>query len=91
MNTGINVKKFGLACGITGALLYSGCILLMLTVGRDGTIAFFNSLLHGIDVSSVIRMNIPLREALMGIVETFILGWLTGACVAAIYNSSIKT
>lgn len=82
----INVKKLGLAAGLTCALLYLGCIIVMATVGHDGTITFFNSLLHGLDVSSIIRMKIPLWEACMGIVETFILGWLVGATVAALYN-----
>ncbi len=86
----INVKKLGLAFGFTGALLYLGCMIVMLTAGHAGTVKFFNSLLHGLDVSSIIRMNVPLWEAGIGIVETFILGWLIGACVAAFYNSSIK-
>lgn len=33
------------------------------------------------------RMDIPWWEAVMGIVQTFILGWLIGALVAAIYNA----
>lgn len=86
----INVKKLGFAFGATGALLYIGCILVMATVGRDGTIKFFNSLLHGLDVSPVIRMEIPFWEALIGIVETFILAWLIGACIAAIYNATLE-
>ena len=86
----IHVKRFGFACGITGVILYLGCILLMATVGKDGTIMFFNSLLHGIDVSSVIKMDIPVTEALMGIAQTFILGWLIGACMAAFYNVTMK-
>ncbi len=90
MHTTINVKKFGLASGLTGALLYLGCIIVMATVGRDGTVKFFNSLLHGLDVSSIVRLNIPLWEAGAGIVETFIIGWLAGACMAAIYNISFK-
>ncbi len=90
MSTTINVKKFGLASGLTGALLYLGCIIVMATVGRDGTVKFFNSLLHGLDVSSIVRLNIPLWEAGAGIVETFIIGWLAGACMAAIYNISFK-
>ncbi len=85
----INIRKFGLAVGATGALIYLGCILLMLTAGRNGTIHFFNSLLHGLDVTSIIRMQVPVWEALLGIVETFIIGWLVGACVAGIYNFSI--
>ncbi len=86
----INVKKFGFAVGSTGALLYVGCMFVMFTVGRDGLLLFFNSLLHGLDISSIVRMNIPIWEALIGLVETFILGWLIGASIAAIYNATIK-
>lgn len=91
MRTVIDVKKFGLAVGLTGALLYLGCAVVMATVGYDGTVKFFNSLLHGLDVSSIVRTNVPLWEAGVGIIETFILGWLIGACIAAIYNSTIKS
>ncbi len=65
-------------------------MILMITVGQSGTVAFFNSLLHGLDVSSIIRNETPLWEACVGIIETFILGWLVGACIAAIYNATIK-
>lgn len=86
----LNVNKLGLATGLTGALLYLGCIVVMFTVGRDGSVKFFNSLLHGLDVSSIIRMDIPLWEACLGIVQTFVLGWLIGACIASLYNWKIK-
>lgn len=89
MNT-INIKQFGLAFGITGAVLYLGCILLMSVVGHDGTVSFFNSLLHGFDTSSIVRMDIPIWEALIGIIETFILSWFVGACIASVYNFSMK-
>lgn len=86
----LNVKKFGFALGLTGALLYLGCMIVMATTGREGTITFFNSLLHGIDTSSIIKMDMPLLEAFFGIVQTFIIGWLIGACIAAFYNAQIK-
>lgn len=86
----INVKKFGLAAGLTGALLYLGCIIVMATVGRAGTVKFFNSLLHGLDASTIIRMEVPFWEALIGLAETFIIGWLVAACMAAFYNSFSK-
>ncbi len=82
----LKVKKLGMAFGLTGALLYLGCIILMVTVGHAGTVKFLNSLLHGLDTSSIIRMDVPLQEAVMGLVETFILAWLVGASVAAFYN-----
>lgn len=86
----LNVKKFGLALGLTGALLYLGCILVMATVGREGTVIFFNSLLHGLDSSTIIRMDVPLWEAGLGLAQTFIIAWLIGACVAGFYNVTIK-
>jgi len=86
----IDVKRFGLAVGTTLALLYLGCVFVMATASEAVTILFFNSLLHGIDVTGIIRTDMPLWEALMGLVETFVLGWLTGAAVAAIYNVSLK-
>ena len=89
MNTTINVKKFGFATGLTAALLYLGCAVVMATAGHNGTVKFFNSLLHGLDVSTIVRMDVPLWEAGIGIVETFVLGWLIGACVAGFYNAFV--
>lgn len=86
----IHVKRFGFACGLTSALLYLGCMLLMIFMGHDITVKFFNSLLHGVDVSTIVRMSVPLWEALLGIIETFIIGWLVGACIAVVYNEAIK-
>lgn len=86
----INVKKLGFAFGLTAALLYLGCMVVMWTAGREGTIDFFNSLLHGLDTTNIIRMDVPLWEAGLGIIQTFILGWLTGACIAALYNLQSK-
>jgi len=82
----INIKRFGMACGVTFALLYLGCVLAMWTVGKEASILFFNSLMHGIDVTSIIRTDMPWWEMVMGVVEIFILGWLTGATIASIYN-----
>lgn len=85
-----NVKKLGFAFGLTGALIYLGCMIVMATAGQQGTITFFNSLLHGLDITNVIRMDVPLLEAFLGIIQTFILGWLIGACIAAFYNAQLK-
>jgi hypothetical protein len=87
----LNIKKLGFAFGLTGALIYLGCMIVMATAREEGSIIFFNSLLHGLDVSSIIRMDVPLLEAFFGIVQTFILGWLIGACIGAFYNAQIKT
>ena len=86
----IHTRKSGLAFATTGTLLYFGCAVVMLTLGHDSTVKFFNSLLHGLDVASIIRMDIPLVEVLTGLVQTFIISWLIGACIAGIYNISFN-
>ncbi len=86
----ISPKKFGFAVGLTLGLLYLGCAIVMATVGHAGTVKFFNSLLHGLDVSTIIRMNVSLGEAAIGLVETVVLGWLIGACIAGFYNAVLK-
>ena len=86
----LNVKKLGFAFGLTGTIIYLGCMIVMATAGREGSIIFFNSLLHGLDTSNIIRMDIPQLEVLMGIVQTFILWWLIGASIGAFYNAQIK-
>ena len=75
-----------MAFGFTGALLYVGCALVMLIGGGTGTVKLFNSLLHGLDVSGIVRMGVPLGESLVGLVATFLLGWLAGMCIAWVYN-----
>ena len=82
----INVKKMGLAVGLTAALLHLGCVTVILFTSRETTIAFFNSLLHGLDVTSILRTDMPAKEMVFGFAQIFILGWLTGASIASIYN-----
>ena len=65
-------------------------MIVMATAGQEGTIAFFNSLLHGLDTTNIIRMDVSLLEALFGIIQTFILWWLIGACIGGFYNAQIK-
>lgn len=86
----MHVRKFGIAVGLIGAFLYLGCVLLMIVVGKEGTTIFFNSLLHGLDTSSIIRMEISFIEVCIGFLETLVLGWLVGAGIASIYNFQMK-
>jgi len=87
----LNVKKFGFSFALTGALIYLGCMIVMLTAGKEGSVKFFNSLLHGLDTTSIIRMDISVTEAFFGVVQTFILWWLIGASIAGFYNAQLKT
>lgn len=84
--TTISVKRMGFAIGATAALLYVGCVFVMLTVPHDAVVAFFNSIMHGWDVEPIMRWDMPWWEAIFGVIEIFILGWLVGAVVAVFYN-----
>ncbi len=82
----ISISRFGSALGVSSTLLYLGCVFFMATVNKETVIKFSNSLFHGLDVSTIIRWEIPWTETVIGVFETFLLGWLFGAMIAAIYN-----
>lgn len=82
----LNANALGLAVGMTGILFYVLCMLLMWIGGADVTATFFNSLLHGLDVHEVMRMSVPAGETVMGLILTFVLGWLGGYFIALLYN-----
>jgi hypothetical protein len=82
----LDIRRLGFAFGATAGLLYVGCMFVMLTVSHDVVIRFFNSLLHGWDVAPIMRWDMPWWEAIIGVLETFILGWLVGAAFAVFYN-----
>lgn len=82
----LSPRAFGFAFGATGVLFYLGCVLTMSTVPREKAILFFNSLLHGIDVTPILRHSVSPAEVCLGIVGTFVLGWFAGAFIAIFYN-----
>jgi len=82
----INVKKFGLAVGLTLVFLRLGCAIVILTTNREQAILFFNTILHGIDVTMILRTQMSAMEMFYGFVQIFVLGWLAGASIASIYN-----
>ena len=82
----LNVQRFSFAFGVASALLYVGCAVFMAVLGKQSTITFFNSLMHGLDVRLIIRMDVPFQDTIIGIIETFILGWVFGAVIGLVYN-----
>jgi hypothetical protein len=84
----LGVKRLGLALGTSLALIYLGCILVMMTVPREVAVRFFNSLTHLVDLSVIIRWEMAWWEMAVGFLQVFILGWLLGAMIAVFYNIS---
>jgi len=88
MNT-ISIKGSGFAFGVACGLLYIACATLMLVAPKELVVRFFNSIMHGLDVESVVRWDMPWSEALVGTVEVILLGWLFGALIASLYNLAV--
>lgn len=86
MHAELSVRRAGLALGTAFAVAYAGCSFVMLTVPQEAAIRFYNSILHGVDVGAFIRWDMPWWEMVIGVLEVFILGWLFGALMAAVYN-----
>ncbi|MCG8601442.1 MAG: DUF5676 family membrane protein [Verrucomicrobiales bacterium] len=82
----LNPIRLGFAVGCVVVLFYLGCMLTMATVSHEQAVTFFNSLLHGLDVEPILRKAVPANEVCLGLVSTFVLGWLGGAAVAGFYN-----
>lgn len=78
--------KLGIALASVGIVMYLGCMALMALLGHDGTIWFFNSILHGFDTETIIRMEVPLVQTISGILLTGALAGITGWLVGVIHN-----
>lgn len=86
----ISPKRLGFSLACTFTILYIGCVFVMMMVPKEVAISFFNSLMHGVDVTSIMRWEMPLIEMIIGILETFILSWFVGATIAVFYNLGAK-
>lgn len=82
----LSAIRLGFAFGITFGLFYIACIAMMTLFGEQATVFVFNSLMHGIDTTEIIRMNVPISDSLIGLTGTFGLGWVMGALIALFYN-----
>lgn len=82
----ISPRRAGIAFGGACGLMYLGCVFVMLTVPKSAVIRFFNSIMHGWNVEPIMRWDLPWWEAVIGVIQFSILGWLFGALVAVIYN-----
>lgn len=82
----LNPKRLGLAFAMSASVFYLGCTLLMGMIGASALTAFFNGILHGLDVAPIIVDSVSPLITITGFVNTFILSWLFGALIAVVYN-----
>lgn len=86
----ISIKRLGFALGTSSAVLYLGCAFVMITVPQEAAVKFFNSITHGVNWGPIMRWDMPWWEMVVGVLQVFILGWLFGALIAALYNFAGK-
>ncbi len=86
MTATLSIKRLGFALGTACGLFYLGCVFVMLTVPQEAALRFFNSITHGVDWGPIMRWDMLWPEAVIGVLEIFIIGWLFGAVVATFYN-----
>ena len=86
----LSVKRLSFALGAGFAVLHLGCAFVMITVPKDAAVRFFSSIMHGVDVTPIVRWDMPWWEMVVGVLQVFIVGWLFGAVVAALYNLGVK-
>ena len=82
----LNTKSFGLASGIISVIIYLGCALVMIVLGKEGLVKLSNLLFHGMEFSEIIRTDIPFYETVIGAIFSFIFWGTTGFFLAFIYN-----
>ena len=90
MNT-LDAKKFTLASGLTGVIVYFSCFILMAVLPRETLIKLGNLLFHGLDFSQDIRMDIPFTETLTGLFASFIVWGIIGFIFVTLYNKVKST
>jgi hypothetical protein len=84
----INAFSAGIATAVTLAVLSTVCAA-ALAIWPDGTMAFFNSFVHGLDLTSL-RSTQPfsLFRFMSGLAGLVLVGFAFGALFAFAYNSA---
>ena len=76
----LNQKKVAIASGIASVVVY------LAIMGKDSLVKLYNLLFHGMDFSSIMRMNVPIGETLIGAVFSFVFWGIIGYVFALVYN-----
>ena len=82
----LNKRKFAVATGLTSVVIYLGCFLTMMVLGKNSLVKLSNLLFHGMDFTNIIRTEIPFIETLLGAVVSFIFWAIAGYILALIHN-----
>ncbi|MEK6947195.1 MAG: DUF5676 family membrane protein [Nanoarchaeota archaeon] len=82
----LNANVVALSLGLTSAILYAVCLIIVaiVPVGMMGT--FANNLQHSIDFSGMMTKSITLAGSVIGIIAWFFIAAVSGYIFALVYN-----
>jgi hypothetical protein len=86
----VSASRFGLACGITLAIGDVACVIVKGILPLDTQIRVFNTLLHGVDITTVVREDMSIGEMALGLAGWFVIGSIFGAILATAYNVALR-
>jgi hypothetical protein len=84
----LNVWRFALAAAVTFGAFSAVCALAVI-VWPDGTVAFFNSWFHGLDLKLLVPPGgkpVTVSQIVLGVVNAAIVSFVGGVVLASCYN-----
>ena len=82
--------KSAISAGITSVVIYLGCYLIMMILGKDSLVKLSNYLFHGVDFSTIINANISIGETVVGLIISFFFWGFIGFVFTLTYNKLTK-
>ena len=85
----LNTKLFALATGITTTIFSLVCAILF-WLAPQISLTIFNSLFHGIDLTKIAKNDLTFGSVILGLIISFIIGYLFGLLLTIFYNKFHK-
>ncbi|GEM_PF-1793774 len=76
----------GLSLGITSAVLYILCLMLVWITPVSMMTPFVNNLFHSMDFTGMMAKSITISGSIIGIAAWFFISWAAGFIFALVYN-----
>ena len=86
----LNPNKIGLSLSLTFGALYILCFVLFAVIPKEWVIALANSLMHGIDVSTIVTQTKSIGSVILGLISWLFIGFASGYIFSMVYNKIVK-
>jgi hypothetical protein len=87
----LNQNAVAFAVGITTALVYLVCLVLVAVFPLETIVKVGNYFVHGIDISSIATKSITIGKSIIGLIVVSISSAATGYVFALMYNWVVES